>query len=657
MRDAKYGGTRSFALLLLLIPSWAHAATAAGNGFRRLPDIQGGVYPNSLTITRTQVIAATKSGLFTRPLGGSAWTPQDTGNWTNILPLLPNGDTLLAVKGDQPVLSTNRGKTWNPAQVPGDPLLLCRSGLYCQRRTYNEDSGLYVSRDLGITWVKLSGETISSLAAWKNGIAGVTASSEVFKMDPATGTRTPLSANLPHDYSYFLFNVGDSLFAQPGFKQRLFKCQAGSERWIPVWDNTGNPLYSVGYSPFGITGTTADSIFWSRDFGKTWRGYPYSVYSQYGDFVAEENRLWATSNPMRRIESNGTSWVVDVAGMLAMIPWSMDARGNRLFVRSDLVWYQTASPDSAWVEEVEPENGDIHLLPTGESVYLMAQGANHDKMIRIDPDGRRTTYPTPGDHILGVFAGSRDRIYVSLYNEYPLQTGSFGVAVPNAQSLKDLTPFQLRRPMEWFAMDGDRIVTGISSTPIAWSPFYSPDAGNTWDTCPIPGEPRVSAMIFAGGAFLGFTSAGLYRSADPPAGWARTGDPMEMLLAHGDTVVARDPTRLLLTLNGGRAWSSVETPHAPETIKSLAFVWGSLCLVDTATAVGTAGREIVCGSLSDVDKSPVDGLNPLSGRGGALPKLRLNWGRIQGALPGGHGREVSAGVDGRIGPALRARLP
>lgn len=644
---------RSLALAVFLYAAWANAAAGPGAAYRRLPDVPGGDDPNGLTITRTQVIAATRSGLFTRSLGGSAWTPsQDTGNWISVFPLLPNGDTLFAENDRYEVfLSTNRAKSWTPTQFPGDPLLLCPSGFFCRRTGLEPEAGLYVSRDLGMTWVKLSSENVTSLAVWKNGVAGATVYSQVFKMDPATGARTPLNANLPPDLPGSLFNVGDSLFAQSENQDRLFKCQAGNERWIPILPSAGSPTLSLGHSPFGLTRSTADSVFWSRDFGKTWRRYPAPLNSGYTEFVPEENRLWATTNPIGRMDADGTSWVMDVAGMHGMAPAALDARGSRLFVRSDWAWYQTVSPDSTWVPDVEPEGGNIHFFPTGLSVYLTGQGANNDKMIRIDPDGRRITYPITGDHLLEIFAGSRDRIYVSYYNAYPPLTGSFQVAAPNAQTLTDRTPFKLDRPMDWFAMDGDRIITGISAR-YAWPPFYSPDAGNTWDTCPIPGRPRVNAMIFAGGAFLGFTSGGLYRSADPPAGWTRMGDTMELMLARGDTVVARDPTRLLLTLDGGRVWRSVENPYAPNAIRSVALAWGSICLIDTG---GAASHGILCGSLSDVATNQVDGVHPALGRSETIPKLRLRWGRIEGVLPGGRGPAVSAGIDGRIRPAVRSR--
>ena len=52
-----------------------------------------------------------------------------------------------------------------------------------------------------------------------------------------------------------------------------------------------------------------------------------------------------------------------------------------------------------------------------------------------------------------------------------------------------------------------------------------------------------------------------------------------MLIANGDTVVARDANRLLLTVDGGRAWNNVEPPYAPQAIKQAALAWGSICLI------------------------------------------------------------------------------
>jgi hypothetical protein len=199
-------------------------------------------------------------------------------------------------------------------------------------------------------------------------------------------------------------------------------------------------------------------------------------------------------------------------------------------------------------------------------------------------------------------------------------------------------------------MVGEKIVAGAGSRP-----FYSPDGGNTWDTCPMPGNPSVNGMVSTGDGFLGFTDDGLYRSADPPSGWkmaAFKGDRIQILASRGDTVVARDTARLLLTMDGGRIWSSVEPPFAPKTIKSTALAWSSICLLGADT---TAGRGIQCGSLSEVAKQMVVGIHPVLGRVEAIPKLRLNWGRIEGMLPGGRGSTVSVGMDGRIRSAVRAR--
>jgi len=169
------------------------------------------------------------------------------------------------------------------------------------------------------------------------------------------------------------------------------------------------------------------------------------------------------------------------------------------------------------------------------------------------------------------------------------------------------------------------------------------------------GNPPVTGMAYTGGAFLGFTFDGLYRSADPTAGWDRTafqGIPVDMLVASGDTVVARDSARLLLTVDGGRTWSSVDPPYAPQAIKYAALAWSSICLLDTGT---TVSQGIQCGSLSGLALRKADGIRQDSGLVGSIHSLRLNWGRIEGPLPGGHGAAVSAGVDGRIRPALRAR--
>lgn len=677
MGKSKIAEIRSLALLILLSPAWANATAGAGNGFRRIPDVLASI-PSSLTVTRTQVLVTTSEGLFIRPVGGSPWSRSlDAGPWKNVLPLLPNGDTLLVEKdpsaqaADPLLLSTNGGKSWASVQCPGDPLLLCRSGFFCRGMVAGEDVGIEWSRDLGKTWAKLTADTVYTLAVWKNGIAGVDGSGKVFKIDVATRVRTPLISGLPpYDSSslsndlYTLFNVGDSLFAWSDLGDRLFKCQAGDERWIPVWEDAGHRSLFVGASYFGITRGMGDSLFWSRDYGKTWRPYPQPPSLLYGaSSVPEANRVWALTNPLQRIDAGGTSWVMDVVGMPGVQPSDLASNGKQLFAnsfeifgRAFGVWFQSVSPDSAWEPEREPEGMVANLFASGHSIILQLQNGNQSNLLRIDPDGRRTVYPDPGVVIGYAFAGSRGRLYLSTVTQWRTQyyPGPLKVALPTDQTWRVIDPAAaaIGSQITWFAMDSDRVVSGSSS-----SPFYSQDGGDTWDTCPMPGSPRVNGMVFTGGAFLGFTSDGLYRSSDPQAGWKGTGfqgDPIEMLAASGDTLVARDASRLLLTVDGSRTWSSVEPPYAPKAIKRAALAWGSICLIDSGY---TDSLGILCGSLSGLSMKQVDGINLVSDRAVTIPKLQLRWGRIEGVLPGRRGPEVSAGVDGRIRPTLRTRLP
>ncbi len=231
---------------------------------------------SSLTVTGTDLYAATNGGIARTTDNGLTWTTMNNGLSTrDVVALTVDGTDIFAGTYDGGVfLSTNRGSTWNAVNTGLLSLAawdIAVSGTNLFAATYG--GGVFLSTNKGLTWTAVNtGLTSLYLRSVAAKDTSLFVGDDMVSISTNNGANwQPANAGLPDEFIPLIEAIGPGLFAGVGYSG-LYRSADNGTNWTAANAGIENvrvfALVSSGTNLFA--GAYYAGVFLSTDNGISW---------------------------------------------------------------------------------------------------------------------------------------------------------------------------------------------------------------------------------------------------------------------------------------------------------------------------------------------------------------------------------------------------
>lgn len=238
----------------------------------------GGVYPNvgRLTVSGTNLFAATNIGIFLSTDMGATWTPADNGLTNfNVSDIAVYGTNLFAGTNSGLFLSTNNGANWVSAgftNISINPITVLDTNIFVGTWGF----GVFRSTDGGTTWTQVNNGLTDSLI-YDFAISGtslfVGTDGGMFLSSNYGDSWSPINTGLTDLKAVTPVVMGSDLFVGT-WHGGVFASTNNGATWTPV-DNGLPSTAMLGIHQLAVYGTNIfagmeGGAFLSADSGKSW---------------------------------------------------------------------------------------------------------------------------------------------------------------------------------------------------------------------------------------------------------------------------------------------------------------------------------------------------------------------------------------------------
>ena len=503
----------------------------------------------SMTVSGTNLFAATGSGVFLSTDNGTSWTAVNNGltapSQFYIQCLASSGTNVLVGTPYGVFLSSDNGTSWNAVNsglTGTNVTALTVIGTNIFAGVYG--SGVFLSTNNGTSWsavnTGLTSTAIKSLS--NNGTNIVTGTAKGVFISTNNGSSwASINTGLADSTNvYSLAMTGSNIFAGTQSGGVSLSTNNGSS-WAAV--NTGLPSTNISF--LGISGanifagTNGSGVYLSTNNGTSWSlasnglgytaGYAYATVKSFATIGS--NIFVGTSYDGGGVflsSNNGTSWTAVNGGITSAEVHSLAASGSNIFAG------------------------------TGNGVFLSTNGTSWS--------GLNTGIPQPSDVYSIVINGTS--IFAGTYGSGVLLSTDNGTSW-SAVNTGLTTPY-----IYSLAVSGSNIFAGT----VGGGVFLSTNNGTNW-TAVNTGLTNLTVQALAitgSNIFAGTVGGGVFLSTNNGASWSAvntglTANQISSLVINGTNIFAGTfDGGVFLSTNNGTSWTAVNTGLTYSHVEALA---------------------------------------------------------------------------------------
>lgn len=548
----------------------------------------------ALTVSGTNVYAATWAGAFVSLDEGGSWTPVNNG-FTGMIYVDPHV-TSIAAQGSILFASTSEGVAYTSADEGTNwtPVSSLSTGFEVLATAgadifAGSSSGIFVSHDGGVNWSTTSSEVrnVCTIVASGSTVIVGTRYYGIYVSSDNGITWTTSNSGLTNLNIQALIMVGGKLLAGTG--DGIYTSEDNGATWslncngiAPGFSRNVQTLTAVNSVLFA--GSNGAGVYRSTDSGASWTPSTGPVMMRVVSIANDETTLYAGTygSGVFRSTDNGASWAA---------------------INNDMT--------NRWITHVYCHGDTLQVcafLNAFSNFYISTDGGEHWSDRTID-NYQAVASVSIGSHIL-IGKTSGLGVYLSDDGGWNWGGSTAGMLSLNVTSL---------------AVLGSRVFVSTGGGGVS----YSDDSGSTW----IPSsnfQPTLSIyeLAVAGNDIYAASSEAAYRSSDNGVTWTqvdhvgtRSGS---VILPWGNTyfgigshILAARPFTSQLEMSGdeGLDWRDISQPGMD--LWSSAMGQNSSYVFLYSNANGMMRRplsEIICctGATGDVDRTNVVDLSDLS---------------------------------------------